>query len=103
MINVPENIEITNTEHWKKAAAFAEATGQAESLKKALDSLRRIAQNMKQPCRLGWDFAPYSFSFSIGCLQGGVIYHGPHDNGGDGGAPTYSVNLSPEQGWQIHT
>jgi hypothetical protein len=36
-------------------------------------------------------------------MNGGLIYHGPHDNGGDGGFPTFSVNLSPVNGWTIHT
>jgi len=36
-------------------------------------------------------------------FNGGLIFHGPHDNGGDGGAPTFSVNLSPQDGWSIHT
>jgi len=36
-------------------------------------------------------------------FNGGLIFHGPHDNGGDGGAPTFSVNLMPSHGWNIHT
>jgi len=36
-------------------------------------------------------------------FNGGLIFHGPHDNGGDGGAPTFSVNLLPQDGWSIHT
>lgn len=36
-------------------------------------------------------------------FNGGLLYHGSHDNGGDGGAPTFSVNLSPVNGWSIHT
>lgn len=36
-------------------------------------------------------------------MNGALIYHGPHDNGGDGGAPTFSVNLVPTNGWSIHT
>ena len=35
--------------------------------------------------------------------NGGLIYHGPHDRGGDGSAPTFSVNLNPHDGWSIHT
>jgi len=59
------------------------------------------------------DFAPHSFSivwkrlnkeneWSI-WFQGGLIFHGPHDNGGDGSAPTFSVNLTPMNGWSVHT
>ena len=36
-------------------------------------------------------------------FNGGLIYHGKHDNGGDGGFPTLSVNLTPQYGWSIHT
>jgi hypothetical protein len=36
-------------------------------------------------------------------FNGGLIYHGTHDGGGDGGAPTFSVNLSPVNGWSVHT
>jgi hypothetical protein len=56
------------------------------------------------------DFAPYSFEFArydkeTGAFKsnGGIIFHGKHDNGGDGGAPTFSVCLEPTNGWQIHT
>ncbi len=35
--------------------------------------------------------------------NGGLIYHGPHDGGGNGGAPTFSVCLTPTSGWSIHT
>jgi len=38
-------------------------------------------------------------------MNGGLIWHGPHDNGGDGGAPTFSVSLSNDTSarWEIHT
>ena len=36
-------------------------------------------------------------------INGGLILHGNHDNGGDGGAPTLSMNLTPVSGWSIHT
>jgi hypothetical protein len=36
-------------------------------------------------------------------MNGGLIYHGKHDNGGDGGSPTFSVCLEPTNGWSIHT
>lgn len=56
------------------------------------------------------DFAPYSFYFvrknkETGEYRsnGGIIFHGKHDNGGDGGSPTFSVNLTPCNGWQTHT
>lgn len=36
-------------------------------------------------------------------FNGGLIFHGPHDGGGNGGAPTFSVSLTPQDGWSIHT
>jgi len=64
--------------------------------------------------RLFKDFAPKSFEFVLEgmpkgseewcrAMNGGIIFHGAHDRGGDGGAPTYSVNLTPQDGWSIHT
>ena len=54
------------------------------------------------------DFAPYSLYFQVKrndkiTLDGGVIFHGKHDKGGDGQSPTFSVNLEPTDGWKIHT
>ena len=63
-------------------------------------------------CYMGIDFAPLSFAFAIYTVKdgkekvwfnGGLIFHGKHDNGGDGGAPTFSVTLTPHSGWSIHT
>jgi hypothetical protein len=54
------------------------------------------------------DFAPLSMEFSITekgnhILNGGFIFHGPHDGFGSGGAPTFSVSFTKEVGWSIHT
>jgi hypothetical protein len=56
------------------------------------------------------DFAPLSLYFEITrdgqfVLNGGFIFHGPHDGFGNGGAPTFLVCLAPEKeaGWSIHT
>ncbi len=58
------------------------------------------------------DLAPRSFGFSVErqtvegwheVLCGGLIFHGQHDNGGSGGAPTFSVSITPVVGWSIHT
>ena len=56
------------------------------------------------------DFALLSLEFSITdnhklILYGGFIYHGSHDGYGSGGAPTFSVNIDPDNksGWSIHT
>jgi hypothetical protein len=60
------------------------------------------------------DFAPLSFYFEMlyynpqsqkieRDYNGGIIFHGKHDGGGNGGAPTFSVNLTPVDGWSTHT
>ncbi len=58
-----------------------------------------------QPSRVYQDFAPLSFGWQAGkgSLAGGLIYHGPHDGFGSGGAPTYSVSIDNVNGWSIHT
>lgn len=93
---------------------FAEKTNQIDSLKKAIDSVAKETY-FGRPAKtvIYKDFAPNSFGFSILAksnngewqhqMEGGIIYHGKHDNGGDGGGPTYSVNLTPQNGWSVHT
>lgn len=55
------------------------------------------------------DFAPLSFGFSRYNndnkfnMNGGIIFHGKHDGFGSGNGPTFSVCLTPTQGWSIHT
>ncbi len=72
-----------------------------------VDSLERIGNmhdgSMGGPVQFYKDFAPLSFGWRAGGLTGGLIYHGPHDGHGDGGAPTFSVSLTDIDGWQLHT
>jgi hypothetical protein len=54
------------------------------------------------------DFAPLSFYFARTVNgnfsgNGGIIFHGQHDGFGNGSAPTFSVCLTPCDGWSIHT
>ena len=56
------------------------------------------------------DFAPLSLYFerkknNVFDGNGGFIFHGQHDGGGNGGAPTFSVELNPDtkSHWSIHT
>ena len=95
---------------------FARQVGLAEQLDERLDYLDTYAEHGdhgKTRCLLCRDFAPYSCSFVMEVLgddgqyrrwfNGGLIFHGPHDNGGDGSYPTLSVTLNPVHGWQVHT
>jgi len=67
-------------------------------------------------CVLTKDFAPQSFAFRMlrrasptapyeFWFNGGLILHGAHDRGGDGGSPTFSVSLSGDRTlhWETHT
>lgn len=81
---------------------------QAESFKENLERLAGFARGGAK-VRIGLDFAPLSFGFAVlradgSCwIVGGLLYHGAHDGGGNGGAPTYSVNVQPIVGWTLHT
>jgi hypothetical protein len=87
-----------------------EALKYAETIKD--DSLQKCLKRLDYDgveAEVMTDFAPLSFYFVRYDKDrkfrgnGGIIFHGKHDNGGDGGAPTFSVCLTPCNGWQIHT
>jgi len=89
--------------------AFATTHGLTESYENTLARLERHSQNGCE-VKVYSDFAPLSLYFEIfreGLFEmnGGFIYHGPHDGFGNGGAPTFSVCLAPDKtaGWSIHT
>ena len=109
-------------DYMREVKLAAKASGQLENLEERLAYLATYACNMDDPeegdpertrCKLFKDFSPLSFVFHMEQRQangeykfwfnGGLIYHGPHDGGGDGGAPTYSVNLESTYGWSVHT
>jgi hypothetical protein len=107
-------IHTDQTDYLKQVEAFAEKVGLREQLDEKLKYLGGYAGGVNTRCTLYKDFAPASFEFVMerrDCVHtpwkrwfnGGLIYHGPHDGFGSGGAPTFSVSLSPEHGWQIHT
>lgn len=88
---------------------FAKTHGLNESFNKALARFERYSQNGCE-VNLYSDFAPLSLYFEVTrdgqfVLNGGFIYHGPHDGFGNGGAPSFSVSLDPDRvpGWSIHT
>jgi hypothetical protein len=109
-------LEIQNQEHFESVKKFAEETGRMEQLQKRLDYLDTYAEHGDRgatKCVLGYDWAPHSFSFCMmrrseggeyrPWFNGGLIFHGSHDGGGNGSAPTFSVNLNPVDGWSVHT
>lgn len=111
-------------EHFDTVETFARENGRIEQLYKTLsdlvwgdipdDELTCFGTRCKVRVHMYKDFAPESFQFDKEVLydgkeewkylhNGGVIFHGTHDGGGNGGAPTYSVNLTPQDGWSVHT
>lgn len=108
--------DMTNGE-LEKTRQFAKEVGLLTQFE---DTLKRLCireendnvGNQRKPSEviLYPDFAPHSFFWvwqetesERRIMCGGMIYHGNHDNGGDGGSPTFSVCLEPTSGWSIHT
>ncbi len=103
-----KNWEVLDRPYLEDTVRFAMQVGKLDSLTDCLDRLQAIADNTNAKVTLGRDLAPHSFGFAInretGCvINGGLIFHGSHDGGGNGSAPTYSVSMSPVDGWSIHT
>jgi len=120
---------IEDQKHFDNVVAYAKEHGLYEPtdgskqdsrryLKDALDRLEgftRMNEKGEIVSRVAIyaDFAPHSFGFTVDArdrdgnwhasLVGGVIFHGAHDGGGNGGAPTYSVAITSATGWLIHT
>jgi len=77
-----------------------------------VSTFQRFKEYSQQGCDvfLYSDFAPQSLYFvkkrnGEYCSNGGMIFHGHHDGGGNGSAPTFSVCLDPstKSQWRIHT
>lgn len=109
-------LDIQCQAHFEAVKAFAESAGRMEQLQSKLDYLDTYADHERKgltKCVLGADFAPYSFEFLMmrknrdgqweRWFNGGLIFHGAHDGGGNGGGPTFAVCLNPTDGWSIHT
>jgi hypothetical protein len=73
----------------------------ALSLQNCLDRLENLAHNGGGHLYL--DHAPLSFGWAACGMVGGMILHGSHDHGGNGGAPTYSVCVEGTVGWSLHS
>jgi len=97
-----------------EARAFADTIGLRVQLEARLAFLDRYANPKRTRCVLFDDHAPHSFRFAMerefgGCdhwmvwFEGGLIYHGPHDNHGSGAAPALAVTIQPTTGWWIQT
>ncbi len=72
-----------------------------QTLRDSLTTIGRLSRG--KPVVIGYDGAPYSFVWSTNGWVGGCIFHGAHDNGGDGSYPTLAVHVTGVHGWSIHT
>ena len=110
---------VENQEHFDECRAFAEKTGHLGNFEESIKYLTNYGMEPEDRdgrhdvrCLLAKDFAPYSFRFVIErfrkgvwalWLNGGLIFHGDHDGGGSGSAPTFAVCAQPTEGWLVHT
>jgi len=108
-ININDMITDFSNGRLDEIIAFANEHGLTESYEKTFARLERHSHNGCQ-VKIYSDFAPLYLYFEITrdgqlVLNGGFIFHGPHDGYGNGGAPTFSVCIDPEKqpGWSIHT
>ena len=87
-----------------KVVAFAIRVDRLPSLMDSLEAVSRLGKNSPEGLAyLTPDFAPYSFTWlAPDMMNGGLIYHGPHD-GEDGNSATFTVSLSSTDGWSVHT
>ncbi len=101
-----------------RVRAFADKLGpeMREQLEEKLNYLHGYGCTNRQfdysRCSLYDDRTPGGFSFTIECLKkgeyvywmnGGLLYHGPHDGWGSGAGPTFAVTVTPTTGWSVHT
>jgi len=117
-----DRLEIYDDDYFESVVKFAYQSNQLENLISRLKRLIRDDQEETSvfgspgylKVKLFKDFAPMSFQFAIMVklsrdedykllFNGGLIYHGKHDNFGDGSAPSFSVSMNNDQGWEIHT
>ena len=106
---MPAQLIVHCPEHLEIVQQFADRTNQRAAFETKLDDLTRYKRD-DTTIHLYTDFAPYSFYWvqlapdnKTVWMNGGLIYHGAHDGGGNGSAPTFSVYLTPCTGWAIHT
>lgn len=107
-MNIPTITDNTNG-RLKKIMEFAQENKISEQFMQVLSRFLLHLSNGFS-VELYSDSAPYSLYFVVKrngelSFNGGVIYHGPHDNGGSGQSPTFSVSMDNDTKphWSIHT
>ncbi len=93
------------SDYFDEVVAFAQKAGRWTGPLGLRENLLRLVRLARAGAKavLYKDFAPYSFEFAAGGFQGGLIFHGSHDAGGSGAAPTFAVCLEAVDGWTLHT
>ena len=102
--------------HLQAAREFAARTNQSEKLEIHFSNLQAWSEQSNLKTWISVDFVPHSFYFQMypdtfdtipndwqkhRHMNGGIIYHGPLE---DGARPqTFSVNLTPQNSWSMHT
>jgi hypothetical protein len=92
-----------------KIKEFAKDNNLTDKLENTMGKFDIYASN-GMDVELHMDYAPQSLFFvtkrngNTG-MCGGMIFHGSHDGGGNGSAPTFSVSLNNNSSshWEIHT
>jgi len=111
-----ERLIFSVPEHLQSAREFASRTHQTDKLEEILNRLNSLAESCHAKAWVSPDFVPHSFYFQLypdtldavpddwqkqRIMNGGVIYHGSLE---DGSHPeTFSVTLTQENSWSIHT
>ncbi|MBI4862995.1 MAG: hypothetical protein HY815_22435 [Candidatus Riflebacteria bacterium] len=81
----------------------------ADTFVRSLESLAHMARGIGGRARLYMDFSPLSLGWAVfradgSCwMAGGLIFSSATDGYGNGGAPSYSVSLSGEDGWSLRS
>lgn len=101
------------TERLQEARAYADQIGLRAQFEARLAYLDRYAEPKRTRCVLSPDPAPFSFRFVMErelddgswmvWFEGGLIYHGPHDDRGSGAYPAPAATATPTLGWLIRT
>lgn len=81
----------------------------AESFRDGLERLAAMATRIRGKARLYMDFSPMSLGWAVmradgSCwMAGGLIFTSKAGGLGNGGAPSFSVSLSGEDGWSLRS
>ena len=109
-------LHIENQDHFDAVMLFAAEHGLQHKFGDRIKYLSTYAEHGdvgKTRCRLGWDFAPQSFSFTMEKRQGdgeyvywfngGLIFHQANSNGVENPVLSVRVGAHLESDWGVHT